>query len=328
MPRKGQIKDLIGYESGDFIADRFDDTCGKYEYRWICRCKNCGYEKSIATNYLTRSKDIRCEECNKSFGVPRNIKGYKNDLTGKKYGRLTVLSYSHKEHSHSHWLCKCDCGEDVVKSISYLNKSKYLMCDQCMHSYTKKDKKVKEKSYIPFENIAYQTKDNSINVKGEFAIVNDKIIMDKADLEEILKYKRYISISSGGYPYINWKGRELFLHRHFVGLPQEFDKETQLISEHINGNRLDCRRENLRICHKTKNAINCKIYKTNKSGHKGISWNPKLNKWQVNLQYNKKNHYLGVYSNIEDAIKVRKEAEEKYYGDFNRREEDLMNGKI
>ena len=51
-----------------------------------------------------------------------------------------------------------------------------------------------------------------------------------------------------------------------------------------------------------------------------------LNKWQVNLQYNKKNMYIGVYKNIENAIKVRKEEEEKYFGEYNRKEEDLFSG--
>lgn len=49
-------------------------------------------------------------------------------------------------------------------------------------------------------------------------------------------------------------------------------------------------------------------------------------KWQVNLQYKKEKIYLGVYENLEDAIKIRKEAEEKYFGEYNRKEEDLFNG--
>lgn len=76
----------------------------------------------------------------------------------------------------------------------------------------------------------------------------------------------------------------------------------------------------------TGNAINCKIYKNNKSGYKGIFWNKRLNKWEVGIQYDKKNHYLGVYSNLEDAIKIRKDAEKKYFGKFLRKEGDLNNG--
>ena len=90
--------------------------------------------------------------------------------------------------------------------------------------------------------------------------------------------------------------------------------------------KTNCTEQNLKICKKTKNAINCKIYKNNKSGYKGIFWNKRLNKWEVGIQYDKKNHYLGVYSNLEDAIKIRKDAEKKYFGKFLRKEGDLNNG--
>lgn len=46
------------------------------------------------------------------------------------------------------------------------------------------------------------------------------------------------------------------------------------------------------------------------------------------LEYNmtRKNHYLGIYSNLEDVIKIRKDAEKKYFGKFLRKEGDLNNG--
>ncbi len=317
-------EDLTNQIFGDFKVLRFDDSKGKYKYYWICKCVNCGKEKSICTSSLKNGKSIKCV-CNKNYNRPKNIKGFKNDLTGKKFGHLLVKSYAYKKDSHSYWNCLCDCGNECVKSISYFNKSKYLMCNVCMHSYTKKENS-KDKVYIPFEEIAYQTKKNKIDIQGDITILNDKIKIDTKNLDLILSFKRYISINSSGYPYMNWKGKELFLHRLIVGLPQNYDKETQLISEHINGNRLECTEDNLRICQKNLNPINCKIYKNNTSGYKGVTWIKKLNKWQVNLQYNKKNIYLGVYKNLEDAIKVRKEAEEKYFGEYNRKEKDLFNG--
>lgn len=323
----GNLRDIADKIFGDFRVLYFDDSKGKYKYYWMCECINCGEKTSVATANLLNGKTVKCK-CNKNYKVPLNIKGYSEDLTGNVYGRLTVDGFHHKEHSHSHWNCTCECGNKTIKSISFFNRSKYLMCDECLHSYTKKEKPSKEKVYLPFEDIAFQTKQNVIDIQNDITVLNETVIIDTKNLEKILSFKRYVSINSSGYPYMNWRGKELFLHRFIVDLPQYFNEETQLISEHINGNRLDCREENLRICHKSKNAINCKIYKTNTSGHKGISWNDKLNKWQVGLQYNKKNHYLGVYSNLDDAIKVRKEAELKYYGEFNRNEEDLYNGQI
>lgn len=321
----GKKEDLTNQIFGDFKVVKFDDTKGKYKYYWICECVNCGKQKSICTSSLKDGKSITCI-CNDNYNKPKNIKGFKEDLSGKKFGHLLVKSFAYKLHSHSYWNCICDCGNECIKSISYLNKSKYLMCNDCMHCYTKKDKIIKEKEYIPFEEIAYQTKENKVEIQGDITILNDKIIIDTKNLDKILSFKRYVSVNSSGYPYMNWKGRELFLHRFIMGLPQEYDKETMLIAEHKNGNRLECLENNLRICKKNLNPINCKIYKNNTSGYKGISWLERLNKWQVNLQYKKEKIYLGVYENLEDAIKFRKEAEEKYFGEYNRKKEDLYNG--
>lgn len=321
----GNLNDLTGKTFGDWRTISPDKNRPKYKYYWNCECINCGNKKSICTSSLTSGHSTKCDVCNKSYNVPSVINGYEKDLTGMKFGRLTVESFSHSEYSHSHWNCLCECGNKEVKSISYLNKSKFKMCKECMHSYTKKEPQITEKTYVPFEEIAYQTKENKIDIQGDVTIFNDSVIIDTKRLEEILSFKRYVSVNSGGYPYINWRGRELFLHRFVVELPQYFDNETQLIAEHKNGNRLDCREENLRVCHKSKNAINCGIYKNNVSGYKGISWNPRLNKYQVGLQCGKKSHYLGVYTNLEDAVRVRKEAEEKYFKEYNRNEEDLDN---
>lgn len=58
---------------------------------------------------------------------------------------------------------------------------------------------------------------------------------------------------------------------------------------------------------------NVALSKRNKSGVRGVSWDSARNKWFVSIGYKGKNIKLGRFDNLEDAIKVRKEAEEKYY---------------
>ncbi|WP_050741559.1 AP2 domain-containing protein [Acetobacterium bakii] len=58
---------------------------------------------------------------------------------------------------------------------------------------------------------------------------------------------------------------------------------------------------------------NFKIATTNISGCRGVSWNTQANKWIANITVNGKRIYLGLDSNLEKAIKLRKDAEEKYY---------------
>lgn len=62
--------------------------------------------------------------------------------------------------------------------------------------------------------------------------------------------------------------------------------------------------------------MNHKIFKTNTSGYTGVCWSKSMNSWFARIVVNYKEIILGYYSNIEDAIKARKEAEEKYYGEW------------
>ena len=54
----------------------------------------------------------------------------------------------------------------------------------------------------------------------------------------------------------------------------------------------------------------------NTSGVIGVWWNKQLKKWQAMIYYYGKSKHLGYFINKEDAIKVRKEAEIKYFGEF------------
>ena len=60
---------------------------------------------------------------------------------------------------------------------------------------------------------------------------------------------------------------------------------------------------------------NRKLDKRNKSGYTGVRETPCGN-WKAEIYCNGKSIYLGVYKEKEDAIKARKEAEEKYFGEF------------
>lgn len=70
---------------------------------------------------------------------------------------------------------------------------------------------------------------------------------------------------------------------------------------------------NCRWVSMTTQARNTRLRKTNKSGFKGVRWHKASNKWISTIGYNGKEIHLGVFSEKEDAIKARKEAENKYF---------------
>lgn len=62
--------------------------------------------------------------------------------------------------------------------------------------------------------------------------------------------------------------------------------------------------------------LTAKIPKNNTSGFKGISWDKNRNKWLAQIRFKGKNYHLGRYVDIRDAVKARKMAEDKLFGEF------------
>jgi hypothetical protein len=91
-------------------------------------------------------------------------------------------------------------------------------------------------------------------------------------------------------------------------IPKEID--------HINGNKLDNRIENLREVSRLQNMYNKPAYKTNTSGSKNVSWKAKISKWQVDISFNGKRKYIGVFEDFELAELVAAEARNKYHGKY------------
>ncbi len=46
------------------------------------------------------------------------------DLTGKKYGKLTVIKFIERKDTSYYWLCKCECGNEKIVTASNLKKRK------------------------------------------------------------------------------------------------------------------------------------------------------------------------------------------------------------
>lgn len=94
------------------------------------------------------------------------------------------------------------------------------------------------------------------------------------------------------------------LHR-FVMNP-----ENNQVIDHINRNRLDNRKSNLRIAGKCTNQLN-RLYKVGKSGYRGVTRAGV--KWSVNINVNGKSKYLGRFEDIIQAAKVYNENAIKYH---------------
>lgn len=130
--------------------------------------------------------------------------------------------------------------------------------------------------------------------------------IDIDDLEEVTKWKWSLK-ESDGIEYAYRKGN-VYLHRFLLRA-----KRGQII-DHVNGDGLDNRRQNLRFCTHAQNQWNSN--KRNWMKTKGIRRRT-LNSWQANIRVGDgKRIYLGSFSSEAAAQTAYNLAAKKYHGDF------------
>ena len=226
------------------------------------------------------------------------------DLTGKRFGMLTAL-YNIKQKSNNgkytyyYWHCRCDCGKEKDISTSHLKSGETKSCG-CL-----RDKKLAERS----------KKYNKYDLHEDYGIgytTNDEeFYFDLEDYDKIKNYCWYKDKS--GYIVTNVYQEKIKknLRMHNLVL-NEFIKEV----DHINRKKNDNGKNNLRTCTHQENTINVGKKRNNTSGVVGVNYRKDRNKWRAEINVNNKCIYLGMFDDFNKAVKARKEAEEKYFGDF------------
>lgn len=140
--------------------------------------------------------------------------------------------------------------------------------------------------------------------KGKIAIVDDE------DFEWISQF-RWHYMNAGYAARREWNKNDktstiVLMHRKILNTPVGMD------TDHINGNRLDNRKINLRICTRSQNNLNKIREKRNKSGYKGVVWIPEKKLWKVHVA----GRYVGKFKNIIDAAMAYDKKAKEIFGEF------------
>ena len=86
--------------------------------------------------------------------------------------------------------------------------------------------------------------------------------------------------------------------------------------DHINGDPLDNRRSNLRLCTPAQNSCNRGPQAHSTSGFKGVSWHKVHKRWTARIRLNHKRHHIGCFDTAEDAARAYDDAARRIHGPF------------
>lgn len=228
-----------------------------------------------------------------------------------KYGKITdSTSRQHKVPSEDR-VC-CICGKLKMSSIDGK--------DYCRKHYLqmKRNGKITDTIYDKNEWIDcgdyYECvlKDKNANEVGRTKI-------DKDDYEKFKDYKLYMRKNDNkGYAYFSIRGtsKKVTVHRFLMGLADEKYSIDQVI-DHINGDSLDNRKTNLRICSQHQNSQNGR----KKDKIVGIKYIKSYNgtergKWSAQICSNYKTIHLGYYDNKNEAILARLKKEKEICNEY------------
>ena len=212
------------------------------------------------------------------------------NLIDQTFNRLTVIGRaSNTKSGNAQWTCRCECGKIKVVQSYKLRKGLIKSCG----CYSSEQSRIRHKKYNRFitkGNITF-----CFDSKGRMFLVST------SSLDLVKNY--YWSVSPRGYVYNTLNGIQL--HRYLMKAPKGY------VVDHKNHVHFDNRLSNLRVCSHIQNMQNSQRYKSNTSGVYRIG-----RKWRAKINVSTKEVHLGMFKSKSKAIKARKKAELKYYGEF------------
>lgn len=171
--------------------------------------------------------------------------------------------------------------------------------------------KFNDRPWMIERNKKEKKKCNEYNLSGEYGIgytinTHHQFYFDLEDYDKIKEV--CWSENSEGYLYGRYRNNKTIKMHQLIMDDKYID--------HKNHNTLDNRKQNLRKSNDLLNSRNRSLSSNNTSGYKGVCWRTREQKWRAYITYEGKRIELGLYDDINDAVKARRKADEKYFKEW------------
>lgn len=233
----------------------------------------------------------------------------RKDLTGLQFGRLKVIKQSENDYvkpngkREAKWVCECVCGNVIEATSSHL-KSGHIKSCKCLQKETMINNGLQTKNLI-FNTKRYNTYDLSGEFGIGYTLKGEEFYFDLEDYDKIKDFCWHIDTNG----YVTCSDNKLFLHILIMN-PQNNEE-----IDHIKHKKYDNRKSQLRLVSRSQNNMNRSKQSNNTSGTTGVSFHKRSKKWFAYIKIN--NKQKRIYSDTkEEAILIRKNLEEKYFGEF------------
>ena len=276
------------------VIRRVENKNGKA--MWLCKCI-CGNEVVVSGEALRSGNTKSCGCLNDEKRRERHPRKH---MEGQKFGRLTAM---YRVKSNRGWYdayhCVCDCGNECDVATGALGRTTFS-CG-CLQ---------KEAAVNVRKDYLDATKDDANRWKlfddyAECLLANGMTFF--VDLDDYEKVKEFRWYSDGKYIRNSDKVR---LHRYILNEPEKF-------VDHIDGNPMNNRKSNLRLCTCAQNLYNKPAQSNNTSGKKGV-FKLQEGRYRSSIGFHGHTIYLGTYDDIDEAAMAYDRKAIELFGEFAR----------
>jgi len=317
-----------GYREGKLtVAEATEERKNGYIV-WLCLC-DCGKSIRLDTRTLQRGTVSDC-------GCETTVRAGQRDLTGQRFGKLVCLEPTDGRGPSGGviWRCRCDCGKECYAPSTQLTQGYKKSCG-CLRQPELKDYVGKRFGKLVVQKYAGKREGvhrwlclcdcGKETLVGQTSLQSGKTkscgCLGNPPAQDILgqQFGDLTVIAYDG----NRDGMYYWRCRCKCG-KEAVVRQDNLLQGHTKS--CGCRQkkiyiDNLKMVDGTsvvllEGARRERLIGSNSSGYNGVYRKQKSEKWAAQITFKGKTYYLGSYEKIEDAVKARKKAEERMYGEF------------